>query len=279
MDWTRKRREILDDGVCVIEDVLDHAMLENVRSIARAKLDQLTDRDRAEQKSTGSMIANRDLPQLAELFAWPPTLDALKRLGFDDIKFSRAYLISKPAHSPPLFWHQDLTVWSGEPRAYAETSPQLFAMFYLVDTNRENGCLRVIPGSHRKRHALHEQIGVAHTAATRRMDDPESPLYGPAAGEVDVPTRAGDLVLGDGRALHAAHANRTDRERSVITIWYHPMFFDLQEGAQKQITELAQAEWEHWPEDARRTVAGIIAGYDGPAEALPRDRVPGLQLK
>jgi hypothetical protein len=279
VDWIRKRRELLDNGVCIIENVLDPAMLENVRSVARAKLDPLTDGDRAEQKSTGSMIANRDLPRLAELFAWPPTLDALKRLGFDDIKFSRAYLISKPAHTPQLFWHQDFTVWSGEPRAYAETSPQLFGMFYLVDTNRENGCLRVIPGSHRMRHPLHEQLGVAHTAATRRMDDPESPLYASAAGEIDVPTRAGDLVLGDGRALHAAHANRSDRERSVITIWYHPMFSELQEGTQKQITDLARAEWECWPADARRTIEEIIADYDGPAEAIPRDRVPGPQLK
>jgi len=279
VDWIRKRRDLLENGVCIIENVLDPAMLENVRSVAQAKLDQLTDRDRAEQRSTGSMIANRDLPGLAELFAWPPTLDALKRLGFDDIKFSRAYLISKPAHTPQLFWHQDFTVWSGEPRAYVETSPQLFGMFYLVDTNRENGCLRVIPGSHRKRHSLHEQLGVAHTAATRRMDDPESPLYGSAAGEIDVPTRAGDLVLGDGRALHAAHANQSDQERSVITIWYHPMFSELQEGTQKQITDLAQAEWECWPADARRMTQEIIADYDGPAEAIPRDRVPGPQLK
>jgi hypothetical protein len=279
VDWDEKRRQLLDDGVCIIENVLDDAMLESLRSMARAKLGQLSDRDRAEQKSTGSMIANRDIPELAELIAWPRTLDALGKLGFDDIRFSRAYLISKPPHSPQLFWHQDFTVWSGEPRAYSDASPLLFAMFYLVDTNRENGCLRILPGSHRKRHELHGELDVAHTAATRRMDDPDSPLYGPADGEVDVPTRAGDLVLGDGRALHAAHANRSDHERSVITIWYHPMFSDLQEGTQRQITDLARAECEHWPEDARRILEGIIANYDGSAAAIPRDRVPGSQLK
>ena len=45
-------------------------------------------------------------------------------------------------------------MWSDEPRAYSDLPPQLFAMFYLTDTSPRNGCLRVIPGSHRKRHRL-----------------------------------------------------------------------------------------------------------------------------
>ncbi len=279
MDWNLKQQQLVEDGVCVIEDVLDDAMLAQLRMLADRKLAALTDVDRTEQRSTGSMIANRNLPELAELIAWPRTLAALTKLGYNDIRFSRAYLINKPPDSPQLFWHQDFTVWSGEPRAYSDVTPQLFAMFYLVDTDRVNGCLRVIPRSHRKRHPLHAQLGVAHTAATRRMDDPDSPLYRPAAGEVDVPLKAGDLVLGDGRALHAAHPNRSDCDRSVITIWYHPMFGELQEGTQKQITDLAQAEWAAWPENARNTIAGIIANYNGPAEATPRDRIPGPALK
>ena len=93
-----------------------------------------------------------------------------------------------------------------------------------------------------------------------------------------VPARAGDLVLGDGRALHAAHANSTDCERPLITIWYHPYFSWLREGTQRQIAELARAEVEHWPEENRRTVAPIIAEYGGTASSLPRDRVPGPEF-
>ena len=278
VNWKEKRRQLIDDGVCVVENVLDDVMLERLRSLTRVKLGALTDRDRVEQRSTGSMIANRDLPELADLIVWKRTLEALRELGFEDFKFARAYLISKPPRSPRLFWHQDFTAWSGEPRAYSGVPPQLFAMFYLIDTHRQNGCLRVLPGSHRKRHVLHESIGVAHTEETRRMDDPSSPLYAGADGEIDVPTRAGDLVLGDSRALHASHANQSEDERTVITLFYHPMFSDLQEGTQKQVTDLAQAEWEHWPDEARNTIAGIIANYDGPAAPIPRDRVPGPKL-
>ena len=277
--WKTKRDALIRDGVCIIEDILDATMLGKVRSIATKKISQLSDEHRHEQKSTGSMLPNRDMAELVDLITWPKTLQALQQLGFEDVKFSRAYLISKPRRSPPLFWHQDCTMWSGEPRAYSDITPQLFAMFYLTDTTRENGCLRVIPGSHRRRHRLHDVIGTAHTAGTRRMEDPASSLYADADGEVDVPVRAGDLVLGDGRALHAAHANQSDHERTVITIWYHPMFSDQQEATRAQTTELAQVEIEHWPEVAQHAIAPIVASYMGSAKPLPRDRVPGPQLK
>ncbi len=170
-------------------------------------------------------------------------------------------------------------MWSGEPRVYSKITPQLFAMFYLTDTTPENGCLRVIPGSHRKRHRLHDFVGVAHTGESRGMDDSESPLYASAEGEMDVPAKAGGLILGDGRTLHASHPNGSDKERTVITIWYHPMFSEQQAATQRQISDLAQAEVVHWPESARRIVTPIIANYSGPADPLPRARVPGPELK
>ena len=277
--WKAKREQLLRDGVCNIEHVLDPEMLERVRTYAQTIIAQLSEEHRREQRSTGSMVPSREMAELAELFAWPRTFQVFDRLGFNDVKFARAYLISKPPHSPRLFWHQDCTMWQGEPRAYSKITPQLFAMFYLTDTSPENGCLRVIPGSHRKRHRLHDLVSVAHTPESRRVDDQDSPLYAEVEDEMDVPAKAGDLVLGDGRTLHASHPNRSDKERTVITIWYHPMFSDQQEATQRQISDLAQAEVVHWPESARRIVTPIIADYLGPADPLPRDRVPGPELK
>jgi len=277
--WNTKRDALFRAGVCVLEGILDAVMLEQVRTIAASKIAEISDEHRREQRSTGSMVPNRELPELVEFIMWPKALDALQHLGFQDIRFSRAYLISKPPHSPPLFWHQDCTMWTGEPRTYTEITPLLFAMYYLTNTSRENGCLRVIPGSHRRRHPLHDLIGTAHTGGTRRMEDPDSPLYATADGEIDVLARAGDLVLGDGRALHSAHANASNQERTVITIWYHPMFSDQQEATQAQTAGLAQAEIEHWPESARRAIEPLAASYAGTVDPLPRVRVPGPELK
>ena len=42
----------------------------------------------------------------------------------------------------------------GDPRAYSDRAPMIFLMYYLEDTRRENGCLRLLAGSHKYRHAL-----------------------------------------------------------------------------------------------------------------------------
>ncbi len=42
-----------------------------------------------------------------------------------------------------------------------------------------------------------------------------------------MPVKAGDLVIGDSRLLHAAHANSTETRRTVITLWMFPNFGQL----------------------------------------------------
>ena len=46
-------------------------------------------------------------PVFLELIAWQPALDALVQLGWPagGATFTDGYIISKPPHSPPLFWH------------------------------------------------------------------------------------------------------------------------------------------------------------------------------
>ena len=124
-----------------------------------------------EQKSTGSLISVYGDPFFAELVAHSPALDALSSLGYPNPRWSSGFVISKPGHSPPLFWHQ--TGGDGTIRSAIPISPlQLFLMYYLVDTRIENGCLRVIAGSHRKRHHMHDAVPTAHTDELRRATDP-----------------------------------------------------------------------------------------------------------
>ena len=68
-------------------------------------------------------------------------------------KFWSGFVISKPPHSPPLYWHHDGVLWE-HPISYTNQPQQYFLMYYLVDTNVHNGCLRLIPGSHLKRQPL-----------------------------------------------------------------------------------------------------------------------------
>jgi len=134
----------------------------------------------------------------------------------DDI---RMLIVSKPPHGPPLYWHQDFKEWNS-PSAATPWPHQVFFSYYLTDTSRENGCLRVIPGSHHRRHPLHDLLPNAHEPEVQGLRDATGPIFGDAEGAVDVPMSAGDLVIGDARLLHAAWGNNTDQRRTCILVWY-----------------------------------------------------------
>ena len=96
---------------------------------------------------------------------------------------------------------------------------------YLVDTTRENGCLRVIPGSHRTRHRLHDILPDAHGEELQALEDLSHPAFADYADAVDVLLGAGDLLIADARLLHAAWPNRSDRRRTLLLAWHDAFSF------------------------------------------------------
>ena len=271
-----KRRQLIDDGYCVFENVLDAAMLGRVRAASDGLLDAQAAEHFEAQKSTGSMVNVYDDAFFAELVAWQPALDILTALGYPKPRWSSGYVISKPPGSPPLFWHQDWWGWD-DPVSYTEVPQQIFLMYYLVDTSQENGCLRLIKGSHRKRHAMHDAVPEAHTDALRRATDPTHPAYQPLPEDISVPVRAGDLVIGDSRLLHGSYGNGSGQRRTVITLWYHPDFDSSPESIQAHLA----SNWirvHAWPEAAQRLVAPLVPTYAGDVEPIRWNRVPGDAL-
>jgi ectoine hydroxylase-related dioxygenase (phytanoyl-CoA dioxygenase family) len=186
------------------------------------------------------------------------------------------YVISKPPQSPALFWHQDWWGWN-DPSSYTPLPQQLFFMYYLVDTTPHNGCLRLLRGSHLQRHRMHDEVPDAHTDELRRFSDPDHPAYQSLAEEVDVPVKAGDLVIGDSRLLHSAHANKSDHRRTVITLWYFPYFELLSDGLRAAIAR--PREWTGWDDAARTRVADLVPIYSGGAAPVAWNREPGELLQ
>lgn len=275
-----KRKEKYDrliaDGYCVIEDVLKEDMLTRLRTVTDELLDTQTEDERAAHRSSGSMISVYMHPLFAELVAYPRALQALEALGFLRPKWSSGYVISKPAQSPPLFWHQDWWGWN-DPCSYTALPQQLFLMYYLVDTTPSNGCLRVIKGSHLNRHPLHDILPSAHGEALQRVDDVDHPAYQHFPDEIDLSVKAGDLVIGDSRLLHASHGNQSDERRTVITLWYHPFFALLPADMQAHIGRLRQSF--AWSEAAWEQIAELAPVCDDDVEPLKWNRNPGPELK
>lgn len=279
------RQQLLDDGYCVISDVLDDTLLHDVRQISSEALSAVSSVHRAQNRSQGSLINIADYPGYAALVGHAKARDVMTKLGFSDPKFGSGYLISKPPSGPPLFWHQDWWAWD-DPISYTDEIAQVFFMYYLTDTTPENGCLRVLPGTHRRKHALHD-ADAAHGEELSRVDDPDHLLYGMVSGEVPVPVRAGDLVIGDARLLHSAHANRSGQERSLITLWFHPNAKGLPKGMRARIREIYDRKGvdtdpggagaktlDDWPEVARAMVKGLLPTEEPGVEPHVWNRVP-----
>ena len=271
-----KYDQLIADGYCVIEGVLKEDMLTQLRTVTDELLDAQTEDQRAAHRSSGSMISVYMHPMFAELVVYPRALQALEVLGFLRPKWSSGYVISKPPQSPPLFWHQDWWGWN-DPCSYTALPQQLFLMYYLVDTMPYNGCLRVVKGSHLNRHPLHDILPGAHGEALQRVEDSNHPVYQRVSGEIDIPVKAGDLVIGDSRLLHASHGNQSDERRTVITLWYHPFFALLPAGMQAHIGRLRQklgwsdADWER--------IAELAPVCKANTEPLKWSRNPGPELK
>ncbi|MBT2395376.1 phytanoyl-CoA dioxygenase family protein [Streptomyces sp. ISL-100] len=132
-------------------------------------------------------------------------------IGTDIALFASHYISKPPFSGRPVLWHQDGAFWPLEPM-------EVVTLWLAVDESTpENGCLRVVPGSHRQ--ALHE---------IREVTDVDSVLGSESAVKVDE-SQAVDLVLRPGdvevhhpNILHGSNANLSPRRRCGLTIRYIP---------------------------------------------------------
>ena len=121
-----------------------------------------------------------------------------------------------------------------------------------------------------------------HTDELRTYANPGDVAFQRAEGEVDVPVKAGDLVMGYGRLFHASHANLSSERRTVLTMWYYPHFVELPERTQATIYSLegGNGETGSGPQNelqARMEPLRIV--YEGSAEPIATQWTPGPALE
>ena len=282
---SQKRQQFITDGFCRFPNILDSELIAQLNNISNEVLSAQEPAHFEQQRTTGSMVLiDWDMVYqyrgMAKLVAHPKMIQALAELGFAQPKFGHGRIISKPAYSPPLFWHEDGRFWD-DPVSYTTQPIQCFLMYYLTDTSPENGCLRVIPGSHLKRHPLHDQTSPRHTDELRTYAKPDNIAFQRAAGEIDVPVKAGDLVIGFGTLFHAAHANQTDGRRTVLTMWYYPDYVDLPQPTQATVAYLERGNQPKIKtvERQQEMLAPLRISYEGEAKPIEQQWVPSEHLR
>ena len=114
----------------------------------------------------------------------------------------------------------------------------MFVSYYLTDTSPENGCLKVIPGTHHTRIPLHDQLIPAHEQGARFIEEDHPIMFSDHPDEVDVCVKARSLVLADARVLHSAHRNLTDQRRTLILAWHRRQTNDVPDYWEGEIPDV-----------------------------------------
>lgn len=138
----------------------------------------------------------------------PAVLDLARTiLGAEPALFADQALLKPPGIGREKPWHQDKAYFDLRPGA-----PVVGFWLALDDTDPENGCMHVIPGSHRAGPAVHfnrRDFQICDTDVRR--------------GEVTaVPLRAGGCLVFDGLMHHGTPMNRSSRRRWALQFHYAP---------------------------------------------------------
>ena len=197
------------DGYVVIPEVIDRELVAEVQGHVEW-LERRHPDLRPEQFHHHLIV---DDPFWIRLCTDPRLIDVIEPFLGPDIALFGAHYISKPPRSgQPVLWHQDGNYWPLEPM-------EVITIWLAGDDSTpENGCMRVIPGSHRTRR-LHEH---------RRTEDAPNVLSSTLdhdvdeAAAVDVVVPAGGVSLHDPYIIHGSEANRSERRRIGLTLRYIP---------------------------------------------------------
>lgn len=147
------------------------------------------------------LISDDRLLNVAELF-----------IGTNIALFASHYICKPPSDGQAVLWHQDGSYWPLEPM-------EVVTLWLAVDDSLpENGCMRVIPGTHTMN--LHQM--------QRRTDIPNvlssgiDPELVDESKAVDLILKAGDVSVHHPNIIHGSNANTSTKRRCGLTIRYIP---------------------------------------------------------
>ena len=152
-------------------------------------------------------------PWLHQLSRNNKILDAVESLIGPDILLFGASVFAKKKHDIRFVsWHQDAAYYGLDPQE------EVTCWLGLTDADLENGCMRVMPGSHLGADAVHEEtydpqnlLGRGQTI--RGVDESKA---------VFMPVKAGQFSMHHERTLHASSPNPSDRMRVGVAFFYMP---------------------------------------------------------
>lgn len=157
-------------------------------------------------------LRHLDSKTVFELCIGPPILRRMVSLYGPDLLLWLATFFDKPPSRAETIdtipWHADAHHWHHEPIIMCT------AWLAITDATVENGCLEVIPGSHKT------IVPTAHTNNTRydQAGIAADPAMVDVARAARLPMKAGQFIIFDQNLLHGSGANLTNDRRIGLAI-------------------------------------------------------------
>lgn len=138
-------------------------------------------------------------------------LDSVEALlGPNILLYNTSFVIKEPNSKAHISWHQDLTYWG------FNDDKQVAAWIALSDATEENGCMHMIPGSHKGGQLPHrttkDSNNLLHHGQTIEGVSEEQSRC--------IPLKAGEASLHHGWTMHTSYPNKSDDRRIGLTINY-----------------------------------------------------------
>ena len=146
-----------------------------------------------------------------ELAFHPALLSVAKSLLGPKLTLTQSMLLMKPPHvGGAKVWHQDNAYFALSP-------PKCFGFWFACDpTDEDNGCMHIVPGSHRG--GLRPHAGEGDEYGLTDPPNPDEILA--------VPLQPGDALVFHCELFHYTPPNRTSRRRRAVQ--YHYMAADVE---------------------------------------------------
>jgi phytanoyl-CoA hydroxylase len=187
-------------------------------------------------------------------------LDVAEQFIGPDIALFASHYICKPGTDGlPVLWHQDGAYWPLEPM-------EVVTLWLAVDDSTvENGCMRVLPGSHRETLKTMVRTEGADNVLGSHID---APVDERLAVDVEVPR--GGVSVHHPNLVHGSNPNRSGQRRCGLTIRYIPTSTRITvgwkpfllrgsdpEGRNTYWPFPAYREGEHFPYEPLRSLTGV----------------------
>ena len=175
----------------------------------RAELDAAEAAHGDQLQAAGRNNAHYVLPVLDRIAHDPRILDAVEDvIGPDILVAGTTLFIKEPETEGFISWHQDARYIGLEPHDWVT------AWLAISDVNEENGCMRMMPGTHKAPLVEHVDTYGEDNMLTRGQTVPDVD----ETKAVPVPLKPGQLSLHHPRVVHGSGPNRSGERRVGFAI-------------------------------------------------------------